>query len=132
MNRLFSRTLLLALLTMPAAALAAPAESPSTSNPPAAVVVASPAPFGTALDESIMGKTTARADTSMIAQSQQTSTVSQNSVTGNSVTGTINIADNALQNANGLVLMNNNTGNNVSMNGAMTVNIIIAPPSPQN
>jgi hypothetical protein len=132
MRKFILRGAILPILMTPAAVLAAPAESPPASNSAPAAAAASPAPFGAALDEGTMGKTTARADTSLIAQSQQTSNVSHNSVTGNSVTGTINIADNALQNANGLVLMNNNTGNNVSMNGAMTVNIIMAAPTPQN
>jgi hypothetical protein len=48
-------------------------------------------------------------------------------VNGNSVTGTISFDDQALQNMSGLALVNANTGNNVSMNSSMMVNIAVAP-----
>ncbi|HEX4738361.1 MAG TPA: hypothetical protein VH331_12455 [Allosphingosinicella sp.] len=127
MRSLYAGPIALAAFMLPAAALAAPA--PST----AAQAAAQPtAPFGSPLDDATMSKTTGRADTSMVAQSQQTSSVSNNTITGDSTTGDINIAGNAFQNASGLVLINANSGNNVSMNGSMNVNIIMTGPSPQH
>jgi outer membrane receptor protein involved in Fe transport len=126
MRSLYAGPIALAAFMLPAAALAAPA--PST----AAQAAAQPtAPFGAPLDDATMSKTTGRADTSMIAQSKQTSNVSNNTITGDSTTGDVNI-ENAFQNASGLVLINANSGNNVSMNGSMNVNIIMTGPSPQH
>jgi hypothetical protein len=79
-------------------------------------------------DEATLGKATAREDLSQIAQSQQTSTVSNNSVNGTSTTGDITITGNALENANGLTIINANSGNNVGMNAAINVNIVMTPP----
>ncbi len=42
-----------------------------------------------------------------------------------STTGEIRIADQALQNASGLTVINNNTGNNVAMNASLNVNLVI-------
>ena len=68
-----------------------------------------------------------RADTSMVARANQTSTVSENSVGDNVATGDVRIDAQAFQNLQGLSLLNVNTGNNVSMNSAMNVNISITP-----
>ncbi|HEV2567133.1 hypothetical protein [Sphingomonas sp.] len=68
-----------------------------------------------------------RADTSMLARSEQTSAVSENSVGDNVATGDVRIDAQAFQNLQGLSLLNVNTGNNVSMNSAMNVNIAINP-----
>lgn len=59
------------------------------------------------------------------AEARNSSTVSNNSVNGTSVTGTINFDGSALQNLNGLAVFSANTGNNVSINAAMNVNVAI-------
>jgi hypothetical protein len=59
------------------------------------------------------------------AEVRNTSTVSNNSVNGTSVTGTINFDGSALQNMTGLSVFSANTGNNVSINAAMNVNVAI-------
>lgn len=117
-----------AIAAIPAAAFAAPASPPATT---AAQPAATATPFSAPLDEAAMSKATAREDTSMIAQSQQTSNVSNNTINGNSTTGDVTIADTAFQNASGLVLINANSGNNVAMNGSMNVNVIMAPAPPK-
>lgn len=69
-----------------------------------------------------------RADLSQVtqrAEARNTSTVANNSVSGTSVTGAINFDGSALQNLTGLSLLSANTGNNVSINAAMNVNVAI-------
>ena len=89
------------------------------------------APFAAdkAASTEILDGATAREDISQVATSSQTSTVSGNSVNGDSVTGDIGFSDNAFQNASGLTVINANSGNNVSMNASLNVNIVMAPPS---
>jgi hypothetical protein len=85
-------------------------------------------PFGgAAVTEDELGAIAGREDLNQANVGSQTSTVSHNSVNGNSVTGAISFDDQALQNLSGLALVNANTGNNVSMNSSMMVNIAIAP-----
>jgi hypothetical protein len=128
---LYAGPIALAALILPAAALAAPGQA-GTAAPSTTTTAPAPSTFGAALDDATMSKSTARADTSMIAQSRQTSNVSNNTITGDSTTGDVNIAGNAFQNANGMVLINANSGNNVSMNGSMNINIVMAAPAPKN
>lgn len=71
---------------------------------------------------------TAREDMSLLAQSETTSTVSNNSVSGTSTTGDIIFGDTAFQNSGGLTLVNANSGNNVGMNASINVNIVMTPP----
>ena len=56
-----------------------------------------------------------------------TSTVEGNTINGDFTTGTVNLTNGALDNFNGLALFNINTGNNVAINSAMTVNVAIQP-----
>ena len=88
------------------------------------------APFaGSAIaSDETLNQATAREDLSVVAESRQTSNVSNNSVNGNSVTGEVRLGDNALQNATGLTIINANSGNNVSMNASINVNIVSTPP----
>lgn len=89
-----------------------------------------PLPFANArrTNDEALGKATAREDLSLVAQSRQTSTVSNNSVNGTSTTGNILFSGTALENANGLTIVNANSGNNVGMNAAINVNIVMTPP----
>ena len=79
-------------------------------------------------DETALDHATAREDLSLLAQSQQASSVSQSSVNGPSTTGEIGFAGNAFQNATGLTVVNANSGNNVAMNASLNVNIIMTGP----
>jgi hypothetical protein len=91
------------------------------------------APFAAdkAASTEILNRSTAREDISQVATSTQNSTVSGNSVSGTSTTGTVGFSDNAFQNASGLTVINANSGNNVSMNASMNVNIVMTPATPQ-
>ena len=96
------------------------------------LAVASPAVAQQAFEtppesEAALGLVAGRADTSMVARSDQTSTVAENSVGDNVTTGDVRVDANAFQNLQGLSVLNLNTGNNVSINSAMNVTIAINP-----
>lgn len=61
------------------------------------------------------------------ATARNTSTVANNSVSGTSTTGMITIDGSAFQNLTGLSVLSANTGNNVSINAAMNVNVSLLP-----
>jgi hypothetical protein len=79
------------------------------------------------VDEAVLGAIAGRADTSMVARSNQASTVADNSVGDNVATGDVRVDAQAFQNLQGLSVLNLNTGNNVSINSAMNVTIAINP-----
>lgn len=79
------------------------------------------------VDDGQLGAIAGRADLAIVAQSDQASTVTQNSVGNNSLTGDVKIDGSAFQNMQGLSLLNVNTGNNVSMNTSMNVVIMVNP-----
>ncbi len=82
------------------------------------------------VDDTILAETRGMADMRLVEQSTtntSTSTVQGNSITGDFTTGTVNLGNGALNNFNGLALFNINTGNNVAINSAMTVNVAIQP-----
>lgn len=106
-------------------AFAGPTEDAADS--PAKEVQAPFAGSAVASDETL-DQATAREDISVVAESRQTSNVSNNSVNGSSATGEISISDNAFQNASGLTVINANSGINVSMNASINVNIVSTPP----
>jgi len=83
-------------------------------------------PFGAAtIGESELQAISGRENVSQFGAIDQTSVVRDNSITGNSVTGTIQFDGQSFQNMNGLGVINANTGNNVSFNASMLVNIVI-------
>ncbi|MGZ8311836.1 MAG: hypothetical protein ACXWUR_07190 [Allosphingosinicella sp.] len=87
-------------------------------------------PFdGGAVDEQSLSAalTITTGDQSMTAANVQSSNVSNNVVSGDSVTGDVNISDNAFHNANGFMILNANTGNNVSINASINVNFMTPP-----
>jgi hypothetical protein len=91
-----------------------------------AYVLAADTPsFGPPVAEKDLKGISGGADLSIAALSEQSGTVSNNSVNGNSVTGTISFDGQAFQNMNGLGVISANTGNNVSINSTMQVNIAI-------
>jgi hypothetical protein len=94
-------------------------------------IEASPFSQAQAASDEVLQKATAREDLSLAARSEQSSNVTGNSVNGTSTTGTISFSDNAFQTASGLTVINANSGNNVSMNASMNVNIVMVPATPQ-
>lgn len=93
----------------------------------AAPVAAQSAFAAPALDDGLLGAIAGRADTTMMARAEQTSTVAGNSVGDNVATGDVRIDAQAFQNLQGLAVLSINTGNNVSFNSAMNVTIAINP-----
>jgi hypothetical protein len=85
--------------------------------------------FGTAatVANDDLGAITGQADLNMTVRAQNTSTVSNNSVSGNSVTGAIGFDSSAFQNLSGLSVVSANTGNNVSINSSLNVNVALNP-----
>ncbi len=83
-------------------------------------------PFATAaVDDAALEAVAGREDTRQVALNEQSATVSRNSVGDNSATGDARVDGNAFQNMTGMSILNINTGNNVAINAAMTVNISI-------
>lgn len=68
---------------------------------------------------------TGQSDLAQIVKAENNSVVSGNTVSGNSQTGVINFDGGAFQNLNGLSLLSANTGNNVSINSSLNVNVAI-------
>ena len=66
-----------------------------------------------------------RADTAVSIRANNTATVSNNSVTGTSETGAISFDASAFANLSGLSLLSANTGNNVSINSSLNLNVAI-------
>jgi len=98
------------------------------AQPQAAEPKAPAAPFATApVRDAELGAVTGREGISQITASDQTSVVSHNTITGQSVTGAVTFDNQAFQNLNGMAVINANTGNNVSINSAFMVNIVIGP-----
>lgn len=80
-----------------------------------------------AVSDGDLEKVAGREDTgAMIASATQRNTVANNSVTGDSVTGNVEIDGNAFQNLQGLAVISANSGNNVAINSAMNVTINLA------
>ncbi len=93
--------------------------------PPAPPVQAGPFGAAAPVDNAQLGAVTGQSDLSQVIRAQNTSTVSGNSVNGHSETGTISFDPNSFQNLNGLSLLSANTGNNVSINSSLNVNVAI-------
>ena len=111
-----------ALSVGPALASPEPAALSAASAP-----AASPFESASPVSKHELGTITGQADVAMEVRAQNTSTVSNNSVSGQSQTGTISFDQQAFQNLNGLALLSANTGNNVSINSSLNVNIAIQP-----
>ena len=76
-----------------------------------------------------LGKETAREDINQATIAEHQASVANNSINGDSTTGTIAIDDQAFQNMSGLSVLNANTGNNVAINASMQVNVALTPGS---
>jgi len=80
--------------------------------------------------DGLLAETRGMADVRVVEQTTtvtSTSTVEGNTINGDFTTGTVTLGNGALDNFNGLALFNINTGNNVAINSAMTVNVAIQP-----
>lgn len=84
-------------------------------------------PFGDAVPDTALAAIAGRADLAQITRAENSSVVSNNSVIGQSTTGALAIDGNAFQNLNGLAVVSANTGNNVSINASLNVNVAIRP-----
>lgn len=108
-------------------------EAPVQASDPAPVPVSAPvSAFASAakLDEQTLDKSTAREDINQVnqsARSEQDARVSGNSINGPSQTGQLAFSDQAFQNAQGLFVVNTNTGNNVAINASINVNLSFTP-----
>ncbi len=88
------------------------------------------APFASAavIDEAGLAGITGMADVKVIEQAagvSNTSTISNNTINGDPTTGTISFDGGSFGAFNGLALVSANTGNNVSINSSMNVNVAI-------
>ena len=115
------------------ACMAGTATAQTNPTPEKAEEPVESAPFSQdkAATDEVLDKATAREDLSQASNSQQTSTVTGNSINGPSTTGGVSFSDNAFQTASGMTVINANSGNNVSMNASMNVNIVMVPAGPQ-
>ncbi|VXD00418.1 hypothetical protein [Sphingomonas sp. 8AM] len=109
------------------ALLVAVVPGPATAQaaPPAPLVPSGPFGAATPVDNAQLGAVTGQSDLSQVIRAQNTGTVSGNSVNGHSETGTISFDPSSFQNLNGLSLLSANTGNNVSINSSLNVNVAI-------
>ncbi len=91
------------------------------------IAEASVAPFGAVnpVENADLKVVTGQADLAQVVNAQNNGVVSGNTVTGNSQTGTIHFDSSSFQNLNGLSLLSANTGNNVSINSSLNVNVAI-------
>ncbi len=111
----------LAVLLSSAAIAASPPTPAPVDRPPADT------PFGSSAKVAgpALAEITGRADTAVSIRANNSSTVSNNSVTGSSVTGTISFDTSSFANLSGLSLLSANTGNNVSINSSLNLNVAI-------
>ena len=107
--------------------LATPAIAAEGAAEPAGPASAVPFGTGAMLGADELQKIAGEADIAMQVRAQNSSTVANNSVGDNSVTGTIGFDGQAFQNLNGLALVSANTGNNVSINSSLNVNVALTP-----
>jgi hypothetical protein len=83
-------------------------------------------PFASAaVADEALGAIAGREETRQFAFNEQSAGVSRSSVGDNATTGDAQVDGNAFQNMSGFSILNLNTGNNVAINAAMTVNISI-------
>jgi hypothetical protein len=87
-------------------------------------------PFANAAvaDDARLADITGMADVRVIQETnnaQNTSTVSGNTINGDPTSGLISIDGGSFGNFNGLAVISANTGNNVSINSSMNVNVAI-------
>ena len=99
---------------------------------PAIAAAEPPVPFAAApvVSDDVLSGAHATADLSLIDQIaavHNSSTVADNTITGDFSTGVVSIASDAFAGTTGLTMFNINTGNNVAINASMNVNVAIQP-----
>lgn len=77
--------------------------------------------------DAALGMIAGRAADTQSVLANNSATVANNAINGQSITGVININGNAFQNLTGLAIINSNTGNNVAINASLNVNVSIHP-----
>ncbi|MEM1019209.1 MAG: hypothetical protein ACFBZ9_08500 [Sphingomonadales bacterium] len=83
-------------------------------------------PFGIShVSDTFLAQVRGREDTSQVAINVLTNELANTSVGDNVQTGNVSFDTNAFSSLNGFALVNSNTGNNVSFNANMTVNVIV-------
>ena len=122
----FLATALIGLLAVSASPAAAQGHSNSSETTTAPAETAAASPFGEAVSAKGLASIVGQADINQVVQAENKSEVSHNSVS-NSDTGTIAFDGQAFQSMSGLAIVNANTGNNVSINSSLNVNISIHP-----
>jgi hypothetical protein len=79
------------------------------------------------VDDRQLGTIAGKTDLSQLASAQARGTVAGNTINGNSATGTIHFDASSFQGGNGLSIVSANSGNNVAINSAMSVNVTVHP-----
>ena len=99
------------------------------STSPASAQSADQNPFGAvpSVAGDQLATMTGQANVAEQIRANNTSTVANNTVEGNSVTGDINFGNGAFQNLNGLSVLSANSGNNVAINASLNVNVAVRP-----
>lgn len=103
-------------------------EAPDGVLPEPGLKTETPFAGSSVVDDTTLAAAKGMADVKVIDQAanvRNTSNVSGNIINGDPTTGTISIDGASFGNFNGLALVNANTGNNVSINSAMNVNVAI-------
>ncbi len=78
------------------------------------------------LEDAELAETTGREQLNWLeASANNSAIITDNHVGDNSVTGGVAVSDSAFQNVSGVAIINFNTGNNSSINAAMSVNLQI-------
>ncbi len=90
---------------------------------PEAKAPASPFAKARTLTDSALQEVAGREDVSQVINARNTSNVANNTVGDDTTTGTITFDGQAFANLNGLSVLSANTGNNVSINASMNVNV---------
>ena len=128
-RRFAAALLATSILAVPLSAQTNASSTQTVDLPAVAIETADSAFAETAVaNDDALEAATAREDISLVARSEQASNVSNNSIDGASTTGEIRFSDTAFSNASGLTTINANSGNQVSMNASINVNIVMTPP----
>ncbi|SNS41041.1 hypothetical protein SAMN06295912_10619 [Sphingomonas laterariae] len=109
-------------------AIGAIALAPPSAAPPPVVEPVSPFAGASVIADDGLATITGMADVETLQQiinARNVGTVTGNTINGNSATGNISIGGSSFDNFNGLALLNANSGNNVSINASMNVNVAV-------
>jgi hypothetical protein len=119
LRRFISKALLLSALAMTGISESQADDAASPQTEPSAPAFKQAVRVADDVLSSIAGK----ADVSQSVVANNTSNVSNNSVNGQSTTGTLTFADGAFRDLRGLAVISANTGNNVAINSSLNVTV---------